>query len=161
MSEARTLNTLVVPFGSQGVLLEVVSGLTLSPASALIEGALQEKIPVLFEASFLSKWCEAIGEEREARRRVACRIVDSLTKRGMEFLGLETEACDAFGRAPDMCAHEARGTVRLSGGGWLSWSELAPLVTDAKTVFLTEGTRLTPEAADRLLKLNVKVEEVF
>jgi len=151
---------LVVPFGSPEVLLEVASGLTLSPASALVEGALRKKIPVLFEAAFLSKWCEAVGEEREERWKTARRIADSLTKRGMEFISA------ARSRVPDMQAPKAsvpvvRDAVRLGGGGWLSWSEVAPLVIKAKTVFLTNGTKLTLEAADRLMKLNVKIEEVF
>jgi len=150
ISEARTFEMLVIPIGSPGVLMEVMSGLTLSPASALIEGALQEKVPVLFEASFLSKWCEVGTEESKERRKVTQKIVDFLTKRGMEFLGLKTAALGAVG-----C-----GEVVLSCGGWLSWSEVAPLVKDAKTVFLTGGTKLTPEAADRLLKLNIRTEEV-
>ena len=154
MSEARTLHMLVVPSGSSVVLLEVASGMFLSSASALIEGALRERVPVLFEASFLSEWRDAGGneQEREARRRAVSKIIDSLTKRGMEFLGLEKNA----NNAPD-----TYGAVRLGGGGWLSWSEAAPLVGKAKTVFLTDGTKLTAEAADRLMKLNVKVEEVF
>ena len=162
MSEAGTLNILVMPFGSPGVLSEVASGLTLSPASALIEGALRKKIPVLFEASFLTKWREAADEEREARRKIVSNITESLAKRGIEFLGLNNGAppqtpLKGLGplRIPD------RDAVVLNGGGWLSWSELAPLVTEAKIVFLTGGTKLTPEAADRLLKLNVKIEEVF
>jgi hypothetical protein len=156
MSEARTLHMLVVPFCSPGVLLEVASGLSISPASALVEGALREKIPVLFDASFLSEWREAVRneQEREARRRAVGKIIDSLAKRGMEFLGLEKNEKNAH--ASDAC-----GAVRLGGGGWLTWSEVAPLVTEAKTIFLTGGTKLTAEAADRLLKLNVKVEEVF
>jgi hypothetical protein len=159
MREARTLHMLVVPLGSPGVLLEVASGLALSPAAALVEGALRGGIPTLFEASFLGEWCEAGGEEHGERWKAVRRTADSLAKRGMEFLGLEMKSPDPSD--PGICRKP--DSIRLGGGGWLSWREVAPLVIEGqiKTVLLADGTKLTPEAADRLLKLNVQVEEVL
>jgi hypothetical protein len=150
---------LVAPRGYISVLLEVASGTTFSPASILVDGALRNGVPVLFDASFLRAWvnaAEAISEGKEKREKDAARLIKSLKERGMAFIGFENENGLGGGEAVPVTL-----SVTLRGGGWLSWGEIAPLVSGAGTVLLAGGTKLTPEAADRLLKLNIRVEEVF
>ena len=153
---------LTVLRGSPGVLLEVASGVVVSPASALVDGAMKNGVPVLFDASSLREWCASpeAKEERNKRWKTARRITNSLQGRGMEFLGFE-ETTDSRNSHGETGMPGARlNELTLRNGGWLSWSELAPLVAGADVVRLARGTKLTPEAADRLMKLNVRVEEV-
>ena len=155
---------LVVPRGSPGGLLEVASGIVISTASALVEGALKNDVPVLFDASSLREWCmapEGKKEERNERWKTARRMTNSLQGRGMEFIGFE-ETAGSQNLFEETSLSGARlKELTLRGGGWISWSELAPLVAGVDVVRLVGGTKLTPEAADRLLKLNVRVEEVY
>jgi hypothetical protein len=156
-TEGDTLDMLVIPSGTLGIVLEVASEITVSPASKLTEGVLRAGKPVVFDASAIRERLESSdGGKLEKLRKITRR----LQTRGMEFIGLENEAPGARvetvenGKRPRPC------TVTLSGG-WLSWNEISPLVTGAETVRLSGGAKLTPEARDRLLKLNIRVEETL
>ncbi|MDR1977486.1 MAG: hypothetical protein LBQ42_02005 [Synergistaceae bacterium] len=150
LAESNTLDMLVIPSGSVELLLEVASGFTISPASFLVDGALRVPIPVLFVGFGIGEWIASSGAARDSVERV----VDVLRARGMEFIGLPDE-----GRKETNTTQ--RGLATFSCGGWLSWHEIAPRVAGCALVRLSGGTKVTPEAADRLAQSNIRVEEVF
>ena len=146
--EARTLDLLVVPAVSVSVLAELVSGLLITPSSALIDGALRRCRPVLFETScFLSWYASAC----EISRKNLLLAIETLRRRGAEFIGYTNAS------VPEEPARS--DTVRIRESGWLSWSEIAPRVRGAGTLILEGGARLTPEARDRLMNLKIRTVE--
>jgi hypothetical protein len=155
MSEGRTLDMLVIPSGTLGILLEIASEITVSPASRLTEGVLREGKPVLFDASAIRERLESSDDGKLEKLR---KIAHCLKNRGMEFIGLEDEARACRENIETDGEHTPPRTVVLSGG-WLSWNEISPLIAGAEAVRLAAGAKLTPEARDRLLKLKIRVEE--
>ncbi|MDR1377698.1 MAG: hypothetical protein LBJ36_01400 [Synergistaceae bacterium] len=168
--EGRTLNMLVVPSGNAGILCEVASGMTVSLESFLIEGALEASIPVLFDASPFNAWLRFSSSKRA---RACDRVLESLSQRGMKFMGLskittttstseistsEISIISQISKIPEVPA------VTVSGG-WFSWVEIAPFARESmrrgSVIRLAKGARLTPEAFDRLTQLKIRVEEVF
>jgi hypothetical protein len=155
LSEGGTLDMLVIPSGTLGIILEVSSEIIVSPASQLTEGVLRRGKPVLFDASAVR---ERIESSDGGKLEKLLKLTHHLKNRGMEFIGLENEA-PLRGAVTETDGKRSRaGTVTLHGN-WLSWNEISPLVNGAETVRLTAGTKLTPEAGDRLLKLKIRVEE--
>ncbi|MDR1650643.1 MAG: hypothetical protein LBR87_02530 [Synergistaceae bacterium] len=154
LSEGGTLDMLVVLDGNAGLMLEVACGVTVSPASMLIEGALRASVPVLYDVSILNKWAAAADS---AARDASRRIMETLSSRGAEFIG--EAGCGACG-IETAAVTKDDSPVTLSGGGWLSWTEISPVVSGRSAVRLAFDTRLTPEASDRLARLNIRVEEV-
>ncbi len=146
--EARTLHMLVVPAGSVSTLAELASGLLITPAGAMIDGALRASVPVLFETSKLLSW---YASANEASRRNLHASIEALRLRGMEFLGF---TCSSV---PDEPAPE--GAVYIRESGWHSWVDIAPRVQGARAIRLDGGARLTPEARDRLMKLKIRIIE--
>ncbi|MDR0648066.1 MAG: hypothetical protein LBF92_01855 [Synergistaceae bacterium] len=153
MSEGRTLDMLVVPGGTLEIILEVASKVTASPASKLTEGALRSGAPVIFDASGLKDRLGAEAGEWDA----LLETVLPLKKRGMAFIGLESEPPSCCEHARETGERPRGSTVTLSGS-WLTWSEISPSVAGADAVRLAPGTKLTPESLDRLLKLKIRVE---
>jgi hypothetical protein len=157
MSEGNTLDMLVIPGGTLGIVLEIASGIALSPPAKLTEGALRKNIPVVFEASALRKRLASSGEDS---LEAFLKITASLKKRGMEFVGLDDEQ-PVRRESGDKSAELSGPKIVTLRGGWLSWNEISPLVADVEGVRLASGTKLTPESRDRLLKLNIRVEEAL
>jgi hypothetical protein len=157
LSEGNTLDMLVIPGGTIGIILEIASKITVSSPSKLTEGALRSGIPVIFEASALRKRIESSDE---GKLQALLEIIRPLKDRGMIFVGLENEpslCCDAA----ETGEKHAKPNIVTLRGSWLSWNEISRLVLGAESVRLAAGTKLTPEARDRLLKLNIHVEEAF
>lgn len=146
--EGRTLDMLVIPAGRVSMLSELVSGLLSANASILVDGALRMGIPVLFEMSLLREWSASADDRARESLKTAIAVLKS---RGVSFLGYTTASCEQ--------QEPAGSTVRLTERGWLSWPEIAPLIAGAETVMLSKDTKLTPEAADRLIKLKIRVIE--
>jgi hypothetical protein len=151
LSEGRTLDLLAVPAGNAGVLCEVASGMTVSPESSLIEGALRASIPVLFDVSPFDAWLRSSSSKRA---RACGRVLETLSQRGMEFIGLS--------KVKIPLSHEDRyqPLTTAAPGTWFSWTEIAPFIR-GPVLSIARGARLTPEASDRLAQLNIRVEEVF
>ena len=148
---------LVIPSGTLGIILEIASEITASPASQLTEGVLRGGKPVLFDASAVRGRLElSDGGKLEKLRKIA----HHLENRGMEFIGLENETRVRGENIETDGEHTHPRIVALSGG-WLSWNEISPLVAGAEAVRLAPGTKLTPEAYDRLLKLKIRVKEAL
>lgn len=146
--EGRTLDMLIIPAGSVPLLSELLSGLLTTKASMLVDGALRMGIPVLFETSMLREWSASADDWARESLKAAIAV---LKGRGISFLGYTTALPEP--REP------VGSTVRLTERGWLSWPEIAPLIEGAETVMLAKGTKLTPEAMDRLIKLKIRVIE--
>lgn len=147
--EARTLDMLIVSGGSVPVLAELVSGLLVTPAAALIDGALRTSVPVLFETSNFLAW---YASAHEPSRKSLLLSIEALRQRGAEFIG--------FARTPGVEKTSPKaGVVDLCESGWLSWSDIAGRLGGAQAVQLGEGTRLTPEARDRLMNLKIRIVE--
>jgi hypothetical protein len=153
LSEGRTLDMLAVPAGNAGVLCEIASGMTVSPESSLIEGALRASVPVLFDVSPFRAWLCSSSK----RARACGRVLEPLAGRGMQFIGLPEVPVSRDTRDTRDSRSEP---LAAASGAWFSWQEIAPLVRGS-VVRLARGSRLTPEARDRLDRLNVRVEEVF
>lgn len=156
-AEARTLDMLVVPRGAAHLLAEMTAGFVVSPAAALVRGAIRARIPVLFESSALNDWYRDADAESV---RNMCAAIDALRLRGVVFVGLDPGDAVATQRAeiPPVAA-ELGGCVLLDTGGWLSWADVAPCVAGAGEVRVAPGTRLTPEAADRLRRAGIRIRE--
>ena len=144
--EARTLHMLVVPAGPVSLFAELVSGLLITPAGAMVDGALRASVPVLFETSALLSW---YATATDAPRRSLHASIEALRLRGMEFLG--------FTRAPAVGEPAPEGAVCIRERGWLAWSDIADRVRGAQAVRLDNGARLTPEAKDRLMNLKIRI----
>lgn len=144
--EAGMLDMLVVPSGSVSLLAELVSGLAASRTAILVSGALRARIPVLFGTSSVLEWNASADDDA---RSGLLRAIDCMRGKGLEFLGFST--------APHRLDETAGATVRLDEAGWISWPEIAGTVQNAKTVLLSEGTKLTPEAMDRLANLKIRL----
>jgi len=148
--EGRTLDMLVVPSAAAGLMLEVAYGVTVSPGSALVDGALRASVPVLLDVSLLEDWLVSAAMPEAKAARV---LMETLVSRGADFIG----PCRPEEPLPARQEEESVATLR---GGWLSWGEVSEAVAGQRAVRLSPGTRLTPEAADRLARLDIRVEEV-
>jgi hypothetical protein len=157
LSEGNTLDMLVVPGGTLEIILEIASKITVSPASKLAEGALRSGVPVIFDASGLRR---RLGPSTEGELETLRKIALPLKKRGMEFMGLE-DALPLRAENAETAGACAKPRVVTLRGSWLTWNEISALVADAEAVRLAAGTKLTPESRDRLLKLNIRVEEAL
>jgi hypothetical protein len=151
------LDMLVVPAGNAGVLCETASGMTVSPESSLIDGALRASIPVLFDVSPFDAW---LRSSMSKRVRACDRVLKTLSGRGMEFIGLSEVPSSREDGHQVFVDMNADVGVGAAPGTWFSWTEIAPFVR-GPALRLARGARLTPEASDRLAQLNVRVEEVF
>jgi hypothetical protein len=154
LSEGRTLDLLAVPAGNAGVLCEVASGMTVSPESSLIEGALRASIPVLFDVSPFDAWLRSPSSKRG---RACGRVLTTLSQRGMEFIGLSKVKVKVQIPLSHEDQHQPLATA--APGTWFSWPEIAPFAR-GPVLRIARGAKLTPEASDRLAQLNIRVEEI-
>lgn len=143
--EARTLAALVVFQPPAPLAAELVSGLAVCPAARLVTGCLEEGLPVLLDPSRLEAWLEGPGSGSRSRWAEARRLLEG---RGVRFLGSE-------GAEP---APETRGLLRL-GPGWHPWTELVGRVEGCSALVLAPGAKLTPEALERLRRLQIPLRE--
>lgn len=147
--EARGLRMLVVPAGAVSLLAELASGILLSPASAMIDGALRGSVPVLFETSEILSWYASAAE---AARRSLCKAVGAMRGRGMEFLGFTLPP------APEEPLPGGTEAVcEICESGWHAWADIAGRLAGARVLRLASGARLTPEAQDRLANLKIRI----
>lgn len=146
--EGRTLDMLIVSGASVPVLAELVSGLLVTPAAALIDGALRASVPVIFETSNFLAW---YASAHELSRKSLFVSIETLRGRGVEFIG--------FARTQPAEKPSPAGVVDIRESGWLSWGDIAGLVAGAQAVRLPKEARLTPEARDRLMNLKIRIVE--
>ena len=143
--EARTLALLAILEPPVSLVAELVSGLGASPAARLASACLDEGVPVLLDPSRLEAWLEGPGSGSRSRWAEARRLLEG---RGVRFLGSE-------GAEP---APETRGLLRL-GPGWHPWTELVGRVEGCSALVLAPGAKLTPEALERLRRLQIPLRE--
>lgn len=149
--EAKGLSLLVMPGACARILSENASCFPVSPDARFFNACLRQSIPILLDPTRMNRWMEG----RDAQERAAFEATKKqMASRGVLFLG---ENASSKGRSVHPQPHA--GDCYLESSGWYSWQEVSALSSSCSRVILGRGARLTPEAVERLGRLNISIHE--
>lgn len=150
-NEANGLSLLVMPRACARILGEIFSRFPVSPDARFVSACMQRSVPVLIDPSRMNQWMESRDPSERAAFEAAKRWMLS---QGVVFLG------ENGSRKKEISHHSHySGDCYLENSGWYSWQEVSSLVSSCNRIILSRGVRLTPEAVERLGRLNISIEE--
>ena len=150
-NEAEGISLLVMPGACARILAEVFSRFPVSPDARFVQACMQRAVPILLDPTRMNQWMES----REWSERTAFDAAKKwMASQGVVFLG-ETAL-----RKKERDQNQPHlGDYYLENSGWYSWQEVSSLVSSCKRIILGRGVRLTPEAVERLRRLNISIHE--
>ena len=150
-NEAEGLSLLVMPGACARILAEIFSRFPVSPDARFVQSCMQRAVPILLDPTRMNQWMES----RELSERTAFDAAKKwMASQGVVFLGESASKKKEFSQ--NSCN---LGDCYLENSGWYSWQEVSSLVSSCKRIILGRGARLTPEAVERLGRLNISIHE--
>ena len=151
-NEAEGLSLLVMPGACARILAEIFSRFPVSPDARFVHACMQRSVPVLLDPTRMNQWMSS----RDSSARTAFDAAKKwMGSQGVVFLGESASAKKEFSQNQPSYA----GDCYLENSGWYSWQEVSSLIPSCNRVVLGRGARLTPEAVERLGRLNISIHE--
>lgn len=150
-NEAEGLSLLVMPGACVRILAEIFSRFPVSPDARFVHACMQRSVPILLDPTRMNQW---MGSRSSFERTAFDAAKRWMVSQGVIFLG---EIASEKKERSQNKSHS--GDCYLENSGWYSWQEVSALVSSCSRIVLGRGARLTPEAVERLGRLNISIHE--
>jgi len=144
--EARSLDMIVIPKAKAYLIQDILSGMPITKEGMFLSYCIDFEVTVILDLSevrSLYKW-------KGKMKRLIEKSMDILRDMGVVLIDASTEDTTELDR-------EAT-TLLLENEGWISWREIANLLTPhVKNIILKGNTNLSPEAWSRLEREGIRI----